>query len=178
MASFSTYITGVFVLNSSNFIKLSFTKCSHGALYKVLGELEAKGGKFTRARELFALGLSKDPHCAAVYHAAALLEAKLGNLEVSYPQTNFINRICHFPPLASRHNISINGLQGIAELHTQAKIHFKSNVFESSISGHDDIIERISQLEIVAHENAREGKLSHLDDKFYNTDKFIFDLVQ
>ena len=49
----------------------------------MLGELEAKEGRFARARELFALGLSKDPHCAAVYHAAALLEAKLGNLEVS-----------------------------------------------------------------------------------------------
>lgn len=57
--------------------------CSHGALYKVLGELEAKEGRYAKARELFAVGLSKDPHCAAVYHAAALLEAKLGNLEVS-----------------------------------------------------------------------------------------------
>lgn len=56
---------------------------SHGALYKVLGELEAKEGRYTRARELFSLGLSKDPHCVAVYHAAALLEAKLGNLEVT-----------------------------------------------------------------------------------------------
>ena len=50
----------------------------------MLGELEAKEGRYTRARELFALGLSKDPHCAAVYHAAALLEAKLGNLEVRH----------------------------------------------------------------------------------------------
>jgi uncharacterized protein HemY len=59
------------------------TCTSHGALYKVLGELEAKEGRYAKARELFAVGLSKDPHCAAVYHAAALLEAKLGNLEVS-----------------------------------------------------------------------------------------------
>jgi tetratricopeptide (TPR) repeat protein len=55
---------------------------SHGALYKVFGELEAKEGNFIRARELFSVGLEKDPHCAAVYHAAALLEAKLGNLNV------------------------------------------------------------------------------------------------
>lgn len=51
-------------------------------MYKVLGELEAKNGSYTKARELFALGLSKDPHCAPVYHAAAMLEAKFGNLKV------------------------------------------------------------------------------------------------
>ena len=62
----------------------SFSNDSHGALYKVLGELEAKEGKYARARELFSVGLKKDPHCAAVYHAAALLEAKLGNLEVKH----------------------------------------------------------------------------------------------
>jgi hypothetical protein len=41
-------------------------------------------GNFIRARELFSVGLQKDPHCAAVYHAAALLEAKLGNLNVRF----------------------------------------------------------------------------------------------
>ena len=51
-------------------------------------------------------------------------------------------------------------------------------MFESPSSAHDDIIERISQLEIFAHENARDGKLSQLDDKVYDSDKFIFDLVQ
>ena len=55
---------------------------SHGALYKVLGELEARRGRYAIARELFRAGLDKDPHYAPVYHAAALLEAKLGNLEV------------------------------------------------------------------------------------------------
>jgi hypothetical protein len=50
----------------------------------VFGELEAKEGNFNRARELFSVGLQKDPHCAAVYHAAALLEAKLGNLNVRF----------------------------------------------------------------------------------------------
>jgi hypothetical protein len=52
-------------------------------LYKVLGEIEMRQGNSARARELFALGLKRDPHCASLYHAAALLEAKLGNLEVS-----------------------------------------------------------------------------------------------
>ena len=33
------------------------------------------------ARELFATGLERDPYCAPVYHAAALLEARLGNLD-------------------------------------------------------------------------------------------------
>jgi len=121
---------------------------THGALYKVFGELEAKEGNFIRARELFSVGLQKDPHCAAVYHAAALLEAKLGNLN------------------------------GLSELHIKAKKHFKSSQYEVITAGHDDIIERISQLEIVAHENARDGKLSHLDDKVYDSDKFILDLVQ
>jgi hypothetical protein len=69
-------------------------------------------------------------------------------------------------------------LQGLAELHTQAKIHFKSNTFETSSPSHEDIIERISHLEVVAHENAREGKISQLDDKVYDADKFILDLVQ
>ena len=70
----------------------------------MLGELEVKEGRFARARELFALGLSKDPHCAAVYHAAALLEAKLGNLEVSPLAT--LN-ICIYPEhLASTSNHS------------------------------------------------------------------------
>ena len=63
-------------------------------------------------------------------------------------------------------------------MHTQAKIHFKSNIFETTSSGQDDIIERISQLEIFAQENARDGKTSQLDDKVYDNDKFILDLVQ
>lgn len=51
-------------------------------------------------------------------------------------------------------------------------------MFENTSSGQDDIIERISQLEIFAHENARDGKISQLDDKVYDNDKFILDLVQ
>jgi tetratricopeptide (TPR) repeat protein len=56
---------------------------SHGALYKVLGELEMKHGAVALARELFSRGLDEDPYYAPVYHAAALLEAKTGNLEVT-----------------------------------------------------------------------------------------------
>ena len=55
---------------------------NHGALYKVLGELEMKHGSHSQARELFTRGLEQDPYYAPVYHAAALLEAKSGNLEV------------------------------------------------------------------------------------------------
>ena len=54
----------------------------HGALYKVLGEIEMRQGLFSSARALFSQGLDQDPHYAPVYHAAALLEAKLGNIEV------------------------------------------------------------------------------------------------
>mmetsp|Transcript_14148 Transcript_14148/g.23536 ORF Transcript_14148/g.23536 Transcript_14148/m.23536 type:complete len:1046 (-) Transcript_14148:183-3320(-) len=53
----------------------------HGALYKVLGELEEKHQAYAAARAFFSDGLKHDPYYAPVYHAAALLEAKLGNLE-------------------------------------------------------------------------------------------------
>lgn len=69
-------------------------------------------------------------------------------------------------------------IQGLSELHSKAKKHFKSSQYESTSAGHDDIIERISQLEIAAHENARDGKLSNLDNKVYDSDTFILDLVQ
>ena len=55
---------------------------SHGALYKVLGEMEVRQQRYIKAREIFSKGIGMDPHCAPLYHAAALLEAKLGNLEV------------------------------------------------------------------------------------------------
>ena len=71
----------------------------------MLGELEAKHGHHAKARELFMTGLDRDPHCLAVYHAAALLEAKLGNLE------------------------------GLAALHESAKQHFKNHQFVDSTSG-------------------------------------------
>lgn len=89
---------------------------------------------------------------------------KTNNTLLSYDQCNWT---------CSTHRNS----QGLAELHTQAKIHFKSSMFESCLAGHDDIIERISLLEIVAHENARDGKFQ-LDDRVYDADKFILDLVQ
>ena len=86
--------------------------------------------------------------------------------------------VSHFRVYFADSLLLITILQGLSELHSQAKIHFKSSVFESTSSGHDDVIERISQLEIVAQENAREGKSSQLDDKVYDADKFILDLVQ
>jgi hypothetical protein len=52
-------------------------------LYKVLGEIEARENQFSVARDIFAKGLSQDSNCAPLYHAAALLEAKLGNLGVT-----------------------------------------------------------------------------------------------
>ena len=85
------------IFNFTFISHFTYIEYSHGALYKVLGELEAKEGRFARARELFALGLSKDPHCAAVYHAAALLEAKLGNLEVIRSNDICVYFIC-LPP--------------------------------------------------------------------------------
>jgi hypothetical protein len=63
---------------------VTFIHFRHGALYKVLGEIEMRQGAGPRARELFALGLKRDPYCASLYHAAALLEARLGNLEVRH----------------------------------------------------------------------------------------------
>jgi tetratricopeptide (TPR) repeat protein len=53
----------------------------HGPLYKVLGEQYERDGSYTEARDVFVRGLEHDPLCAPVYHAAALLEARLGNLE-------------------------------------------------------------------------------------------------
>ena len=55
---------------------------NHGQLYRVLGEQYERDGSFQEAREIFTKGLENDPTCATVYHAAALLEARLGNLEV------------------------------------------------------------------------------------------------
>ena len=55
---------------------------SHGALYKVLGEMEVRQHEYANARRTFTKGLQLDSRCAPLYHAAALLEAKLGNLRV------------------------------------------------------------------------------------------------
>ncbi len=55
---------------------------SHGALYKVLGEIEAKHGFYSEARSILQRGLELDPSYAPLYHAAALHEAKIGNLDV------------------------------------------------------------------------------------------------
>jgi hypothetical protein len=49
--------------------------------YKVLGEQLERLGDFKQARHVFAVGLTNDASCAPLYHAAALLEARLGNLE-------------------------------------------------------------------------------------------------
>jgi hypothetical protein len=53
--------------------------------------MEARQNHFSVAREIFATGLSQDSHCAPLYHAAALLEAKLGNLGVFF----FCLSVCH-----------------------------------------------------------------------------------
>ena len=57
---------------------------SHGALYKVLGEMEMRQNQYVKARETFAKGLAFDSHCAPLYHSFALMEAKLGNLGVKH----------------------------------------------------------------------------------------------
>jgi len=100
----------------------------HGPLYKGLGELEARQGAYLRARECFSKGLQKDPQYPSVYHAAALLEAKLGNLE------------------------------GLAKLHHHARERFQisENTQSGGEAGGDahDVIERIRQLEVHAHEES------------------------
>ena len=48
----------------------------------MLGEQLERLGDFKQARHVFADGLTNtDAPCAPLYHAAALLEARLGNLE-------------------------------------------------------------------------------------------------
>ena len=49
---------------------------------QALGELEVRAGTSDRAREVFTAGINADGNCAGLYHAAALLEAKLGNMQV------------------------------------------------------------------------------------------------
>jgi len=56
--------------------------CSHGALYKVLGELDARQGSVEMARAVLSKGLERDPSYAPLYHASAILESQYGNLEV------------------------------------------------------------------------------------------------
>jgi tetratricopeptide (TPR) repeat protein len=56
----------------------------HGALYKVLGEIESRQGNYQEARICFNLGISMDPHYAPLYHETALFEARLGNIEVCF----------------------------------------------------------------------------------------------
>lgn len=97
----------------------------HGPLYKGLGELEARQGAYLRARECFSRGLQMNPQYPSVYHAAALLEAKLGNLE------------------------------GLAALHSQARERFQvSQHTPNGGENADDVIERIKQLEVAAHEES------------------------
>ena len=43
----------------------------------------ARQNQYSKAREVFSKGLLNDYRCAPLYHAAALLEAKLGNLAVN-----------------------------------------------------------------------------------------------
>ena len=149
---------------------------SHGALYKVLGELNVRQGLYTKARELFDVALDQDAHYAPVYHAAALLEAKLGNLEVCIFET-FSCRINYYNKFA------MIFIQRLSELHRKAKNNFKtmnmeptklnhtkststsalssSDVFDIVDTEHQeneivDIMEKIRQLEVTTEE--RVGK--------------------
>ena len=58
-----------------------FYNYHEGYLYKALGELEVRAGAYEKARSIFLEGMNVDAQCAGLYHAAALLEAKLCNLE-------------------------------------------------------------------------------------------------
>ena len=81
---------------------LCITRYSHGALYKVLGEMEIRQKQYLKARETFAKGLSLDSHCAPLYHAAALMEAKLGNLGVCFSLIPYMHiPLCHFATLST-----------------------------------------------------------------------------
>jgi hypothetical protein len=55
--------------------------------------------------------------------------------------------------------------QGLAELHSQAKSYFKTNMFTEATVENDDIISRIQRLEAAARESKEEGKptTSHSD---------------
>ena len=92
---------------------------NHGALYKVLGEKYEREGDIVKARQVFAEGLDKDPLCAPVYHAAALLEASIGNLV------------------------------GLSAMHAKATSNLVSQSSQRSSSEIDiDIIERIALIEL------------------------------
>ena len=69
-----------------NDVKFRLLMNSHGALYKALGELYVRQGSFAEARAIFRTGIDASPSFAELYHAYALFEAKLGNLEVILPQ--------------------------------------------------------------------------------------------
>lgn len=91
----------------------------HGPLYKVLGEQHERLGDFKMARGVFADGLTNDPHCAPLYHSAALLEARLGNLE------------------------------GLYDMHSKAQGNlrvFPDASISSELEGDNNIIEKISML--------------------------------
>jgi uncharacterized protein HemY len=49
-----------------------------------LGELEVRQNQYSKARAIFAKGISLDSHCTSLYNAAALLEGKLGNLDLNF----------------------------------------------------------------------------------------------
>ena len=71
------------------------------------------------ARGVFADGLTNDPHCAPLYHSAALLEARLGNLE------------------------------GLYDMHSKAQGNlrvFPDASISSELEGDNNIIEKISML--------------------------------
>jgi tetratricopeptide (TPR) repeat protein len=53
----------------------------HGALYKALGELEAKHGSLDNARKVFQIGIDMDPSYVQLYQSYALIEAQIGDIE-------------------------------------------------------------------------------------------------
>lgn len=60
---------------------------SHGALYKVLGELLARHGEISNAELVFKQGIQRDPSYLPLYHACALFQGALGNIEVIFPNS-------------------------------------------------------------------------------------------
>ena len=130
----------------------------HGALYKVYGEMEARQSNYAAAKIVFERGLEEDRHCAPLYHAAALLAAKTGDLS-------------SLSEIHERAKMYVAGTS-LNTMRQQSNSLSSSNNDDYGGSDNDfnenddqmDIIQRIGLLQEEAEETARKAKDGESED--------------
>lgn len=147
----------------------------------MLGELHIRQGEHNRARELFAQALDQDPLYAPVYHAAALLEAKLGNLDRLSSLHQKAKAYFHSDPDSdssdpnSKRQINVSLLDMTLGPDRKTLLLDMESDPETRQSEMDDIIERIKVLEMSAKEGgqgAGAGKETGTDTALLGIESF------